>query len=85
MTKGNISSFESDVYPVPDANNVTKKPIKSNGTIAIPPQIRIQIFIVPFILFLLNPMKRPNTVPTRTPIPILPVMYKITSKGNPIE
>ena len=85
MDKRNISSFEEDAYPVPDANNVTKKPMKSDGTIAIPPQIRIQIFIVPFILFLLNPMKRPNTVPTITPIPTLPVMYKITSKGNPIE
>ena len=45
MAKGNDSSFEEDAYPVPNANNVMKQPIKTDGTIAIPPQIRIQIFI----------------------------------------
>ena len=85
MAKGNDSSLEEDAYPVPNANNVTKQPIKTDGTIAIPPQIRIQIFIEAFILFFINPIKKPNTVPIRTPIPVLPVMYKITSKGKLIE
>lgn len=70
IAKGNNSSIEEDAYPVPNANNVTKKPIKTDGTIAIPPQIRIQIFIVSFILFFNDPISRPNTVPMRTPIPV---------------
>ena len=85
IAKGNDSSLEEDANPVPNANNVTKKPIKTDGTIAIPPQIRIQIFIVSFILFFIDPIKKPNTVPIRTPIPVLPVMYKKTSKGKLIE
>ena len=52
--KGNNSSIEEDAYPVPNANKVTKKPIKTDGAIAIPPQIRIQIFIVSFILFFID-------------------------------
>ena len=44
IAKGNNSSIEEDAYPVPNANKVTKKPIKTDGTIAIPPQIKIQIF-----------------------------------------
>tara|TARA_B100000614_G_scaffold260896_1_gene288967 strand:- start:1374 stop:1613 length:240 start_codon:yes stop_codon:yes gene_type:complete len=68
--KGNNSSIEEDAYPVPNANKVTKKPIKTDGAIAIPPQIRIQIFIVSFILFFIDPISRPNTVPIRTPIPV---------------
>ncbi len=85
IAKGNNSSIEEDAYPVPNANKVTKKPIKTDGAIAIPPQIRIQIFIVSFILFFIDPISRPNTVPIRTPIPVEPVMYKITSKGKLIE
>ena len=50
--KGNNSSIEEDAYPVTNANNVLKKPIKTYGSIAIPPQIRIQIFIVSFIFLL---------------------------------
>ena len=50
--KGNNSSIEEDAYPVTNANNVLKKPIKTDGSIAIPPQIRIQIFIVSFICLL---------------------------------
>ena len=71
IAKGNNSSIEEDAYPVPNANKVTKKPTKTDGTIAIPPQIRIQIFIVSFIFFFFNdPISRPNTVPMRTPIPV---------------
>ena len=50
--KSNNSSIEEDAYPVPNANKVTNKPIKTDGTIASPPQIRIQIFIVSFICLL---------------------------------
>ena len=36
IAKGNNSSIEEDAYPVPNANNVTKQPIKNDATIAIP-------------------------------------------------
>ena len=35
MAKSNDSSLEEDAYPVPNANNVTEKPIKNDGTIAV--------------------------------------------------
>ena len=47
--KGNNSSIEEDAYPVTNANNVLKKPIKTDGAIAIPPQITIQIFILSLV------------------------------------
>ena len=36
IAKGNDSSLEEDANPVPNANNVTKQPIKNDATIAIP-------------------------------------------------